>query len=335
MLKIKATFLSKAFLFKTVLFSIFFMCSSITTYSDTLPKKQAPAVTAEHNQQASEKNANDNEHTKDLNDVQPFPFIWLVPEIATLGSSNAEDCDAISAKAKFTITGYFSPTCGHCGIFFNTAIADIQRKYVNKGKIKFGFRPYCHHVIDFIVCQIASCRGADQFYKLFSLFMQNQAAWFAYLLIPEKNDDDKKKAVEALLATLPETIDIKKALITLNINEKNPASSVLIFALSQGFTIEEIDAATNPNSLKAQEVTDQLIVGTLAAKTDKGESVPGIPSFYINDVYQDDPLTIEDFENILKTGKIVERKKEPTQTAIPSNAKTTAAGEAFTAIKTQ
>ena len=59
------------------------------------------------------------------------------------------------------------------------------------------------------------------------------------------------------------------------------------------------------------------------------------PQFYINEQYQDDPLTIEDIKSLVETGKIVERKKGPTQTPIPSAPSKTAAGKAFEELQQQ
>ncbi|MDP3371336.1 MAG: thioredoxin domain-containing protein [Candidatus Paracaedibacteraceae bacterium] len=319
------TLLDKSFVKRTLINLMYVGMMANGAFSDANNHPKQPKI-----EQESLKN---DPHENDLNNVEPFPFIWLKPQLATLGAPTNQDCDTISANAQYTITAYFSPTCGHCGIFFNTTLSDIQIKYINTGKIKFGFRPYCHHVIDFVVSQLSASKGPEHFQTLFSLFMKNQPNWFEYLMIPDKEEKKKKEAIEKMIAALPSTIDTKKALITLNINEQNPSSSVLLFALKNGFTVEEIDTAIN--SQKAQELTDRLIVGTLAAKTDKGESVPGIPSFYINDQYQDDPLTIEDFKSLTETGKIIERKKGPTQTVLPSASKITAAGKAFEKIQQQ
>ncbi|MES2252564.1 MAG: thioredoxin domain-containing protein [Pseudomonadota bacterium] len=263
------------------------------------------------------------------NDVEPFPFAWVKPAANTLGSG-ASDTTLVSDKALFSITGYFSPTCGHCGQFFKNELPEIRLKYINPGKIKLGIRPYCHHPIDFIVTQIACCRGPDRFVELFSLFMENQEAWFGLLLVPLEEKEKRKEVIAKMLEQLPNTIDRTKALVQFNINEENSSASVIIFALTHGFSVDEIDAAIN--SPKAEEVSTQLIVGTLAAKDDKGEGVAAIPTFYVDEVYQKDPLSVADFDSLVKTGQIVARPKEATQTAVPTTSPVNAATQAFASI---
>lgn len=265
-----------------------------------------------------------------LNNVEAFPFTWLKPAAATLAANNASA--AINQdKAPYTITGYFSPTCGHCGHFFKTELPVVQTKYINPGKIKFGIRPYCHHPIDFIVTQLAWSRGADRFLEAFSLFMSNQDVWFEFLVTPAKEIEKRKEIINKMIEKLPATVDRSKILVKFNINEENPNSSIILFALANGFSVEEVDTAIN--SEKADDIENRLIVALLAAKDDEGKGITAIPTFYINDKYQKEPLTLDDFESLVKTGKIIERPKEATQTTVPTTSPTNnPAAQAFASI---
>lgn len=265
-----------------------------------------------------------------LNNVEAFPFTWLKPAAATLAANNATTI-VNQDNAPYTITGYFSPTCGHCGHFFKTELPVIQTKYINPGKIKFGIRPYCHHPIDFIVTQLAWSRGADHFLEAFSLFMVNQDVWFEFLVTPAKEIEKRKEIINKMIEKLPATIDRSKILVKFNINEENPNSSIILFALANGFSIEEVDTALH--SEKADDLANRLIVALLAAKDDEGKGITAIPTFYVNDKYQKEPLTLDDFESIVKTGKIIERPKEPTQTTVPTTSPiNNPAAQAFASI---
>ena len=279
------------------------------------------------------KTKNKEEDDDPLNNVEPFPFIWVKPAPATLAANNAHETTAITNSAAFTVTGYFSPTCGHCGHFFKSELPDIKAKYVNPGKIKLGIRAYCHHPVDFIVTQLAWSRGPEQFLELFSTFMESQEVWFELILIPMNEKEKRKKVIDAMLEKLPATLDRKKALVQLNINEENPTSSVMLFALSKGFSIDEVDTAVN--SPKAEEVTNKIIITVLEAKDDEGKAIAAIPTYYINGAYQKDPLNLADFESLVKTGNIVPRAKETTQTTIPTATPTHAAAQAFASITPQ
>ena len=150
-------------------------------------------------EEGSDEKNNDTQNEGDT--VEPFPISWLKPAAATLGSSTAQNAPSAD-KALFTVIGYFSPTCGHCGHFFRTELPEIQIKYINPGKIKLGIRPYCHHPIDFIVTQLAASRGFDQFLGLFSLFMKNQSVWFELLYIPMAEKEKRKKIIDAMVEKL-------------------------------------------------------------------------------------------------------------------------------------
>ena len=45
-------------------------------------------------------------------------------------------------SAPVTVIEYASLTCGHCGAFHNEVLPEIKRDYVDKGLVKFHFRPF-------------------------------------------------------------------------------------------------------------------------------------------------------------------------------------------------
>ena len=45
-------------------------------------------------------------------------------------------------SALVTVVEYASLTCGHCGAFHNQVLPEIKRDYVDKGLVKFYFRPF-------------------------------------------------------------------------------------------------------------------------------------------------------------------------------------------------
>lgn len=311
--------------FFTYLTLISLSTASLTNnvFSDASAKEDTPVAEKRAKKKNKENNENDDDNKKQdkenaeqpLNNVEAFPFTWLKPAEATLASDNAA-ATINQANAPYTITGYFSPTCGHCGHFFKTELPVIRTKYINPGKMRFGIRPFCHHPIDFVVTQLAWNRGADRFMDAFSLFMENQDVWFEFLMIPAAEKEKRKEAINKMIEKLPATVDRNKALVKFNINEENPKSSVLLFALANGFSLEEIDAAIN--SEESEKIENRLIVAVIEAKDNEGKSITAIPTFYINDICQDNPLTLNDFESLIKTGRIVPRPKEPTQTTLPS-----------------
>ncbi len=265
--------------------------------------------------------------------VDPFDFFAIDP-VSMGADANASVSKKHAGQSKVPyISAYFSPTCGHCSGFFTDQLPIIREKYINTHHITFGFRPFCHHPLDFVVTQLSLCRGKREFIALFTRFMTGQNEWIEYVIIPEKEVEKRTESIKKMLDRLPDTFEastksgtLTKAemLVKFNINESNQKSSVILFALSIGITIDEIDQALY--STDANEIYSKLIVTTTAAKDNKGNPVAGIPAFYIDGVYEEDPLKAskdkpeeDDFDSIIKTGVRV-KKKEVAQTLIRRSA---------------
>ncbi len=259
--------------------------------------------------------------------VDPFDFFAIDP-VSMGADASASKKDAGQSKPPY-ISAYFSPTCGHCSSFFSDQLPIIREKYINTHHITFGFRPFCHHPLDFAVTQLSLCRGKREFIALFTRFMTGQNEWIEFVVIPEKETEKRAESIKKMLDRLPDTFEAStksgtltksEMLVKFNINESNQKSSVILFALSIGMTIDEIDQALY--STDANEIYSKLIVTTTAAKDDKGNPVAGIPAFYIDGAYEEDPLKAskdkpeeDDFDSIIKTGARV-KKKEVAQTPI-------------------
>ncbi len=261
--------------------------------------------------------------------VDPFDF-FAIDSVSMGANANVHAPKNYSEQSNIPyISAYFSPTCGHCSGFFADQLPILREKYINTHKITFGFRPFCHHPLDFVVTQLSLCRGKREFIALFTRFMTGQNEWIEFVIIPEKETEKRSENIKKMIDSLPDafesstksgTLTKAEMLVKFNINESNQKASIILFALKIGITIDEIDHALY--SADANEIYSKLIVTTTSAKDDKNNPVAGIPAFYINGVYEEDPLRTskdkpeeDDFDSIIKTGARV-KKKEVAQTPI-------------------
>jgi len=60
-------------------------------------------------------------------------------------------------SAPVTVVEYASLTCGHCGAFHNQVLPDIKRDYVDKGLVKFYFRPFPFDGVATAGAMLAQC----------------------------------------------------------------------------------------------------------------------------------------------------------------------------------
>ena len=60
-------------------------------------------------------------------------------------------------SAPVTVIEYASLTCGHCGAFHNQVLPEIKRDYVDKGLVKFYFRPFPFDGVATAGAMLAQC----------------------------------------------------------------------------------------------------------------------------------------------------------------------------------
>jgi len=79
--------------------------------------------------------------------------------------------------APITVVEYASFTCSHCGVFYNDVLPEIEKRYVDTGKVKFIFRDYPMDAFGLKASSIAHCMPDAQFYPFVKILFKNQASW--------------------------------------------------------------------------------------------------------------------------------------------------------------
>jgi len=89
------------------------------------------------------------------------------------------------ADAPITVEEYVSLTCSHCAEFYNTTLPELEKKYVETGKVRFILRDFPLDGVALKASALARCMPEDEFYPFVKVLYKNQAAW-AFIQEPEK-----------------------------------------------------------------------------------------------------------------------------------------------------
>lgn len=101
-----------------------------------------------------------------------LPFAW-----AAAPTQGLPDQALGRADAPLTITGYSSLTCSHCADFMTTILPEIEKRYIDTGKVRFIYRDFAMNGIDLKGMSLAHCMPEGQFFPFIKIVYKNQATW--------------------------------------------------------------------------------------------------------------------------------------------------------------
>jgi protein-disulfide isomerase len=111
--------------------------------------------------------ADDTPSPADLADGGPQPDIWL-------GSD----------KAPVTIIEYASMTCPHCAHFSSTTFPELQKRYIDSGKVRYTLRSFPLDALAAAGFMIARCAGNDKYMPIVETLFAKQLDWIVKEPIP-------------------------------------------------------------------------------------------------------------------------------------------------------
>jgi protein-disulfide isomerase len=113
-----------------------------------------------------------------------FAFLVILATALTACPALAADAptplpDIILGKtdAPVTVEEFVSLTCPHCADFYNNVLPELEKKYVETGKVKFILRDYPLDGTALKAAALARCMPADEFYPFIKTLYKNQATW--------------------------------------------------------------------------------------------------------------------------------------------------------------
>jgi protein-disulfide isomerase len=89
-----------------------------------------------------------------------------------------------SDKAPVTIIEYASMTCPHCAHFSTTTFPELQKRYIDTGKVRFIFREFPFDPLAAAGFMLARCAGKDKFMPVVETLFAKQPEWMVQKPIP-------------------------------------------------------------------------------------------------------------------------------------------------------
>ena len=100
------------------------------------------------------------------------------PDLAELAKPGPEgDVVLGSEKAPVTIIEYASMTCPHCAHFTGTTFPELQKRYIDTGKVRFIFREFPLDALAAAGFMLARCAGNDKFMPIVETLFAKQQDW--------------------------------------------------------------------------------------------------------------------------------------------------------------
>jgi len=81
------------------------------------------------------------------------------------------------ADAPLVITAYSSLTCSHCADFFNTILPEVEKRYINTGKVRIVYHDFAMNGVDLKGAALAHCLPEAQFFPYIRAVYGNQMNW--------------------------------------------------------------------------------------------------------------------------------------------------------------
>ena len=89
-----------------------------------------------------------------------------------------------SEKAPVTIVEYASMTCPHCAHFSTTTFPELEKRYIDTGKVRFIFREFPLDPLAAAGFMLARCAGKDKFMPVVETLFAKQQEWMVQKPIP-------------------------------------------------------------------------------------------------------------------------------------------------------
>jgi len=81
------------------------------------------------------------------------------------------------ATAPITVEEYVSLTCSHCAEFYNNILPELEKRYVETGKVKFILRDFPLDGTALKAAALARCMPADGYYPFIKALYKNLGSW--------------------------------------------------------------------------------------------------------------------------------------------------------------
>lgn len=106
-------------------------------------------------------------------------FFVLMSNAAALAAETNALPDRVKGKtdAPITVIEYSSFTCSHCSTFYNEVMPELEKRYIETGKIRFIYRDLPADGIALKAAALTRCMPEAQFFPFVAILYKNQNSW--------------------------------------------------------------------------------------------------------------------------------------------------------------
>lgn len=79
--------------------------------------------------------------------------------------------------APVVIEEYADLTCSHCADFTEKVLPELEKKYIETGKVRFVFHPFPLNGISLKATALAHCMPKDQYFAFLNVLFKNMKQW--------------------------------------------------------------------------------------------------------------------------------------------------------------
>ena len=108
------------------------------------------------------------------------------PSPADLADGGGPDGDIVlgSDKALVTVIEYASMTCPHCAHFSETTFPELQKRYIDTGKVRYTLRAFPLDALAAAGFMLARCAGNDKYMPIVETLFAKQTEWIVKEPLP-------------------------------------------------------------------------------------------------------------------------------------------------------
>jgi len=81
------------------------------------------------------------------------------------------------ADAPVLMNEYVSLTCPHCAEFYTSVLPDLEKQYVDTGKVRIALHEFARDATDLKAFALARCMPDDEYFPFIGVLFGNQQAW--------------------------------------------------------------------------------------------------------------------------------------------------------------
>jgi len=101
------------------------------------------------------------------------------PDKAALLAVQPTDHVMGDVNAPITLIEYASLDCPHCAHFATDVLPELEKKWIDTGKVKLVYRDFPLDQVAVKAAQLAECAGKDRYFAVIDMIFRNQATWAA------------------------------------------------------------------------------------------------------------------------------------------------------------